>query len=487
MSVKTGVEYEVVIGLEIHAELSTDSKVFCGCSTAFGAVPNSQVCPVCLGLPGSLPVLNRTAVEYAIKAGLALNCEIARYSKFDRKQYFYPDLPKAYQISQYDLPLCRNGWVEFEMEGEVRRVRINRVHLEEEAGKSVHSGERLLGSDYSLIDYNRGGIPLIEIVTEPDLRSPEEARVFLEHLRQILFFTGVSDVKMEEGSLRCDANISLRPKGSSKFSAKTEVKNLNSFRSVQRALEYEAERQRDVLDEGGTLHQETRHWDENRGVTVAMRSKEEAHDYRYFPEPDLVPLVVDDAWIERLRAELPELPRAKQARFVEQYGLPRYDAEVLTATPALADFFEACVAEYGQAKPVSNWMMGELLRLLKADGKGVEQVPVAPKAVADLLRLIDQGTINANVGKEVFEEMFRTGKEPGAIVKERGLEQISDEGALASIVDQVIAANPDAAETVRSGEMKAIGFLVGQVMKQTGGKANPKVVQGLLRERLLGS
>ncbi len=487
MSVKTGVEYEVVIGLEIHAELSTDSKVFCGCSTAFGAVPNSQVCPVCLGLPGSLPVLNRTAVEYAIKAGLALNCDIARYSKFDRKQYFYPDLPKAYQISQYDLPLCRNGWVEFEMEGEVRRVRINRVHLEEEAGKSVHSGERLLGSDYSLIDYNRGGIPLIEIVTEPDLRSPEEARVFLEHLRQILFFTGVSDVKMEEGSLRCDANISLRPKGSSKFSAKTEVKNLNSFRSVQRALEYEAERQRDVLDEGGTLHQETRHWDENRGVTVAMRSKEEAHDYRYFPEPDLVPLVVDDAWIERLRAELPELPRAKQARFVEQYGLPRYDAEVLTATPALADFFEACVAEYGQAKPVSNWMMGELLRLLKADGKGVEQVPVAPKAVADLLRLIDQGTINANVGKEVFEEMFRTGKEPGAIVKERGLEQISDEGALASIVDQVIAANPDAAETVRSGEMKAIGFLVGQVMKQTGGKANPKVVQGLLRERLLGS
>ncbi|HEY8497368.1 MAG TPA: Asp-tRNA(Asn)/Glu-tRNA(Gln) amidotransferase subunit GatB [Limnochordales bacterium] len=486
MSVETRVEYEIVIGLEIHAELSTESKVFCGCGTTFGADPNSLVCPVCLGLPGSLPVLNRKAVEYAIKAGLALNCEIARYSKFDRKQYFYPDLPKAYQISQYDLPLCRKGWVEFEINGEVRRVGINRVHLEEEAGKSVHSGERLLGSEYSLIDYNRGGIPLIEIVTEPDLRSPEEARVFLEQLRQILLFTGVSDVKMEEGSLRCDANISLRPKGSTKFGAKTEVKNLNSFRSVQRALEYEAQRQREVLESGGTLYQETRHWDENRGVTVAMRSKEEAHDYRYFPEPDLVPLVVDDAWIERLRAELPELPRARQARFVEQYGLPRYDAEVLTTSPQLADFFEACVAEYGQAKPVSNWIMGEFLRLLKAEGKAVEQVQVSPKGLADLLRLIDQGVINANVGKEVFEEMFHTGKEPGAIVKERGLEQISDTAALAAVVDQVIAANPDAADNVRSGEMKAIGFLVGQVMKQTGGKANPKVVQALLRERLLG-
>ncbi|MBO8142843.1 MAG: Asp-tRNA(Asn)/Glu-tRNA(Gln) amidotransferase subunit GatB [Firmicutes bacterium] len=485
MPAETAREFEIVIGLEIHAELATESKVFCGCATAFGAAPNTLVCPVCLGLPGSLPVVNRRAVEYAVKAGLALNCEIAPFSKFDRKNYFYPDLPKAYQISQYDLPLGRDGWVEFEAGDEIKRVGIARVHLEEEAGKSVHSGERLLGSEYSLIDYNRGGIPLIEIVTKPDLRSPLDARLFLEQLRAILHYIGVSDVKMEEGSLRCDANISLRPAGSDELGAKTEVKNLNSFRSLERALAYEAERQREMLLRGEPVGGDTRHWDETRGVTVAMRTKEEAHDYRYFPDPDLVPVVVDAAWVDRLRKELPELPRARRDRFVAQYGLPRYDAEVLTGSKELADFFEACAARYGKPKAVSNWIMGEFLRLLKAEGKEVKDVSLSPAAVAKLLELIDQGVLSGSAAKEVFEEMFRTGREPQDIVRERGLEQISDEQALLPVVDAVIEANPKAVETVRGGEMKAIGFLVGQVMKQTRGKANPKLVQNLLRQRLL--
>lgn len=478
-------DYEVVIGLEIHAELLTDSKIWCGCSTAFGAEPNTQVCPVCLGLPGSLPVLNRQAVAYTIKAGLALNCRIASTSRFDRKHYFYPDLPKAYQVTQNDAPLCGRGYVEFELDGETRRVGIHHIHLEEEAGKSMHAGDRLMDAEYSLIDYNRGGIPLIEIVTEPDIRSPEEARVFLENLKSILEYTRVSDCKMEQGSLRCDANISLRPKGSTEFGAKSEIKNLNSFRAVQRALEYEVRRQRELLERGEPVAQDTRHWDESRGVTVAMRTKEEEDDYRYMPEPDVPALEIDPAWVEELKAELPELPRAKQRRFVEQYDLPEYDAGVLTADAALADFYEACVAEYGKPKIVSNWMMGEFLRLLREDGLEVTDVSLTPSAFAELLGLVDKGVISGSIAKDVFEEMFRTGKQASVIVKERGLEQISDEGELAAIVDQVIAEHDDAAANVRAGEMKAIGFLVGQVMQKTKGKANPKLVNELLRARLL--
>ncbi len=480
--------FEVVIGLEIHAELLTESKVFCGCSTAFGAPPNTQVCPVCLGLPGSLPVLNEKALEMAIKAGLAMNCEIAGFSKFDRKNYFYPDLPKAYQISQYDLPICRRGYVEIEVEGETRRIGITRIHLEEEAGKSVHSGDNIRGSEYSLIDYNRCGIPLIEIVTEPDLRSPEEARLFLEAIKAILQYIEVSDCKMEEGSLRCDANISVRPRGSTQLGTKTEVKNLNSFRAVQRALEYEARRQIQVVLSGGRVEQETRHWDEATGTTVPMRNKEEAHDYRYFPEPDLVPVVVERVWVDRLRAELPELPGARRQRFMQEYGLPAYDAQVLTASRALADFYEACVQAFPDPKQVSNWLMGEFLRLLNQEGAEVEAVlargHLTPERLASLLDLVRRGVISANIGKEVFEEVWRSGADPAAIVRERGLEQISDEGALLALVDEVMAANPKVVEEVRAGKEKAIGFLVGQVMKRTQGKANAKRVGDLLRQRL---
>lgn len=477
-------KYEVVIGLEIHAELLTESKVFCGCGTEFGKEPNTQVCPVCLGLPGTLPVLNRKALELAAKAGLALNCQIARFSKFDRKNYFYPDLPKAYQISQYDLPLAYGGWVEFEVDGVQRRVGITRVHLEEEAGKSLHSGENILGSEYSLLDYNRAGIPLIEIVTEPDLRSPEEARVFLEHLRTILLYTGVSDCRMEQGSLRCDANISLRPAGSTAFGTKTEVKNLNSFRAVQRALEYEVKRQAAILDAGGRVEQETRHWSEQRGVTVAMRSKEDAHDYRYFPDPDLVPVVLTDEEIEAWRDELPELPGEKRKRFQEEYGLPPYDAAVLTQSMAVADFFESVVGLHDDPKTVSNWVMGEVLRLLNEAGIEMEQARLRPEDLADLLDLVAKGTVSHSVAKEVFEEVFKTGKSPAEIVKEKGLEQISDASELEALIEQVIAENPGPVQDVLSGKEKAIGFLVGQLMKATRGKANPQRANELLRKKL---
>ena len=427
-------EYEIVIGLEIHAELLTESKVF-------GGEPNTRCCPICLGLPGVLPVLNKKAVEYTIMTGLALNCEIAEYSKFDRKNYFYPDLPKAYQISQYDLPLCRGGYLEIPAEdGTSRRVGIRRVHLEEETGKSIHSGDSIVGSEYSLIDYNRTGIPLIEIVSEPDIRSPKEARLFLERLKSILEYLGVSDCKMEEGSLRCDANVSVRPKGSTEFGVKTEVKNMNSFRAVQRALEHEAERQIALLEAGERVVQETRHWDESLGVTLPMRGKEEAHDYRYFPEPDLVPLIVDRSWVESLRARLPELPAQRQERFSRQYGLPAYDASVLTSSKALADFYESCVERFPDPKTVSNWVMGELLGRLNAAGMEVGESKVTPEALAALLGLIEKGTITGKIAKDVFDEMFATGKSAATIVQERGLTQISDEGVIAKTLDEVIAA-----------------------------------------------
>ncbi|MGE5578305.1 MAG: Asp-tRNA(Asn)/Glu-tRNA(Gln) amidotransferase subunit GatB [Syntrophothermus sp.] len=477
-------DYEIVIGLEVHAELLTESKLFCGCSTEFGAEPNTHVCPVCLGLPGVLPVLNEKALKYAIKAGLALNCEISDFSKFDRKNYFYPDLPKAYQISQYDLPLCRNGKVRIRVDGEVKEIGITRVHLEEEAGKSVHSAETILGSDYSKEDYNRTGIPLIEIVSEPDMRSPEEAKAYLERLKTILQYTGVSDVKMEEGSLRCDANISLRPRGSTRFGTRTELKNMNSFRAVQKALEYEARRQEEVLRQGGEIVQETRTWDENRGVTISMRGKEEAHDYRYFPEPDLVPVVVEKAMIDELRAELPELPDSRMERYMREYGLPEYDADLISSSKPMAEFFEEAVKGYRDPKAVANWVMGDFTRLLKEEGIEANQAKLKPRHLVEMLELIDKGTISGKIAKTVFEEMFATGKDAATVVKEKGLVQISDEGEVARIIDQVLAENPQSVADFKAGKEKAITFLVGQVMRASKGKANPALVNEILRKKL---
>jgi aspartyl-tRNA(Asn)/glutamyl-tRNA(Gln) amidotransferase subunit B len=473
-------EYEVVIGLEVHAELLTDSKIFCSCTTEFGGAPNTHCCPVCLGLPGVLPVANKKAVELAVKAALALNCEIAGYSKFDRKNYFYPDLPKAYQISQYDLPLAVNGYVDIETEEGVKRIGIKRVHMEEDAGKLVH-GE---AGDYSLVDYNRTGVPLIEIVSEPDIRSSEEARLYLNKLKSILQYTEVSDCKMQEGSLRCDANISLRPKGSGEFGTKTELKNMNSFKAVQKALDYEIERQRKVLERGESVIQETRRWDESRGITVSMRSKEEAHDYRYFPEPDLPPVVIDREFVERIRAGIPELSHERKRRYIDEYGLPEYDAGVLTDSKKLSDFFEECVRKYPNAKVVSNWIMGELLGALNAEDKEIEDTPLTPDHLVEMFTLMDKGTISGKIAKTVFKEMFETGKKPAKIVEEKGLVQISDEGELEKIIDKVIQENPQSVEDYRNGKEKALGFLVGQVMKHTKGKANPQLVNKLLKGKL---
>lgn len=477
-------DLEVVIGLEVHVELATQSKLFCGCSTRFGAPPNTQVCPVCLGLPGVLPVLNARAIEYAVKAGLALHCRINGTSTFDRKNYFYPDLPKAYQISQYNRPLCQDGYVEIASPEGVRRIGIIRIHLEEEAGKLVHSGDSIIGSHATHVDYNRAGIPLIEIVSAPDLRSPEEARLYLEQLRTTLRYIGVSDVRMEEGSLRCDANISLRPKGSTELGTKTEVKNMNSFRAVVRALTYEARRQAEVIRRGEQVVQETRAWDEARQVTVSMRSKEEAEDYRYFPEPDLVPLVLSPEQVEGWRAELPELPDARRERLVTTYGLPEYDASVLTSSRLVADFFEDVAGRVGDAKLASNWVMGEVLRWARTEGGEVEELPVSADGLAELLGLLQQGVISQAAAKTVLEVMVQTGRGAREIVAERGLEQISDRKQLEAVVDRVIAENPKPVEDVRAGQAKAIGFLMGQVMRLTQGKANPQQVRELLEERL---
>jgi len=476
-------QYETVIGLEVHVELKTESKIFCHSTTAFGGDPNTHVCPVCLGLPGVLPVVNKKVVESAVRAALALNCEVASFSKFDRKNYYYPDMPKNYQISQYDLPIAQKGFLEVEVDGETRRINITRVHMEEDTGKLVHQGT-ITTTPYSLVDYNRAGVPLIEIVSEPEMRSPEEARAYLEKMKAIIQYTGVSDCKMEEGSLRCDANVSLRPAGSSGLGTKAEIKNMNSFKSLQRALAYEIERQAEVLEEGGRIIQETRTWDEGKGVTLSMRSKEEAHDYRYLPDPDLVPLVIDGEWVEAVKKSLPELPDARKERYVRDYGLPGYDAGVLTNTRELADYFEDCLAGYGNPKTVSNWVMGDLSRLLNAKSMDVADCPVRPGQLAALLRLIDGGTISGKIAKGVFDEMFETGKDPEAIVKEKGLLQISDEGAIATAVDEVIAKNPKSVADYRAGKEKAIGFLVGQVMKATRGKANPDLVNRLLKEKL---
>ncbi|HYH03462.1 MAG TPA: Asp-tRNA(Asn)/Glu-tRNA(Gln) amidotransferase subunit GatB, partial [Bacillota bacterium] len=434
-------DYEIIIGLEVHSELKTASKIFCSCTTEFGGEPNTHVCPVCLGLPGALPVLNEQAMEYAIVAGLALNCTIANYSKFDRKQYFYPDSPKAYQISQYDLPFCKDGWIEIPVDGqpgETKKAGIIRVHLEEEAGKTVHSGTGILDSDYAMQDYNRCGIPLIEIVGAPDLRSPKEAKDYLEKLKTLLQYTGVSDCKMEEGSLRCDANISLRPKGQKEFGILAEIKNMNSFKAVQAALEYEAERQAKLLDAGEKMVKQTRAWDENKGVTVFMRSKEESSDYRYFPDPDLLPVRVDNERIERLRQTLPEMPDSRRTRYIGQWGLPEYDAGFISGTREMAEYFESAVNLYGEAKTVSNWVMGELSRLMNQERVGFDVLKIRPDQLVQMLKLIDSNTISGKIAKTVFEEMFLSGKDPEVIVKEKGLVQISDTGELEAIAKKVL-------------------------------------------------
>jgi len=472
--------YEAVIGLEVHAELLTKTKIFCNCTTEFGGEPNTHVCPVCLGLPGTLPVLNKKVVEYAVKAGLALNCEISKFSKMDRKNYFYPDLPKAYQISQYDLPLCKNGYVEIETsDGVKKKIGLTRIHIEEDAGKLMHENV-----DGSLVDYNRTGVPLIEIVSEPDMRTPEEAYLYLTKLKSVLEYSEVSDCKMQEGSLRVDTNVSVRPAGSKEFGTKIELKNLNSFKAVQRALEYEIKRQIKLIENGEKVVQETRRWNEQKGITEAMRSKEEAHDYRYFPDPDLVPIIVSDEWKEEIRKSLPEMPEHKKERFVAQYGIPEYDASVITASKPLADFFEKCVLEYSSAKTVSNWIMGEMMRLLKETGKEVEEVLIKPHQMASLLNLIDNGTITGSIAKTVFEEMFATGKNPEEIVDEKGLKQLSNEDELRKIALKVIEDNPKSVEDYKNGKDKAIGFLVGQIMKATKGKANPQLANKILLEEL---
>jgi aspartyl-tRNA(Asn)/glutamyl-tRNA(Gln) amidotransferase subunit B len=475
-------QYEAVIGLEIHAQLQTQTKIFCGCSTAFGAPPNSQTCPVCLGLPGALPVLNTVAVDYAIKAALALGCAIQAESIFARKNYFYPDLPKGFQISQYEKPIALGGGLDVTVDGQSSRVALTRIHMEEDAGKQLHEG--FADSDRrSYVDYNRSGVPLVEIVSEPDMRSAAQAAEFFARLRDILVWLGVNDGNMEEGSLRCDANVSVRPVGQATFGTKAEVKNVNSFRYLEKAIAYEIDRQIDVIESGGRVVQETRLYDSTTGTTHSMRSKEAAHDYRYFPEPDLPPLVVDEARIARVRETMAELPAARRQRFVAAYGIPDYDAGVLTQSPALADYFESVAAQVSP-KAASNWIMGELLRTLNDRAQSMADVPLAPPALAGLIRLIEQGTISSSIAKDVFAKMYESGRSADDIVGAEGLAQNSDEGALLGIIDQVIAANPEPVAQYRGGSMKTFGFLVGQVMKASGGKANPKLANQLLKSKL---
>jgi aspartyl-tRNA(Asn)/glutamyl-tRNA(Gln) amidotransferase subunit B len=475
--------WEAVIGLEVHAQLRTRTKIFCGCSTRFGAPPNSQVCPVCLGLPGALPVLNHQAVDYAIKAALACRCQIQPVSIFARKNYFYPDLPKGYQISQYEQPLALGGGLDITVAGRSKRVGLTRIHMEEDAGKSLHEG--FPDSDrHTYVDYNRSGVPLIEIVSEPDMRSAAEAAEFFSRLRNMLVWLGVSDGNMEEGSLRCDANVSVRPQGQTPFGTKAEVKNVNSFRYLEKALDYEIDRQIEALEGGGRVVQETRLWDTSSGRTYSMRSKEEAHDYRYFPEPDLPPLVVDAARVARVDATMPELPEPRSRRFVAEYAIPEYDAGVLTQSAALADYFEATAKAAGNAKAASNWIMGELLRTLKEQGKSIGDISLRPAALAALIALIDKGTISSSIAKDVFAKMYDSGRSADDIVGEEGLAQNSDEGALLAIVADVMRGHADAVAQYRSGKRQTFGFLVGQVMKGSGGRANPKLASDLLKRAL---
>jgi len=476
-------KWEPVIGLEVHCQLLTRSKIFCGCPTTFGVSPNTQVCPVCLGMPGVLPVLNRKAVEYAVRAGLALHCDIQPVSIFARKNYFYPDLPKGYQISMYDRPLMTGGWLEIDAGGGPKRIHLTRIHMEEDAGKLLHEGFAD-SATRSYVDFNRSGMPLIEIVSEPDLRSPQEAHAYFSTLRTVLVWIGVTDGNMEEGSLRCDANVSLRPKGESRFGVKVELKNLNSFKFVQFGIEHEIRRQAEILDGGGTIVQETRLYDPKEDRTHAMRSKEEAHDYRYFPEPDLPPLTVTSAFVEQVRRDLPELPSDRRARFVSALGLKEQDARVLTSDRGLADYFEAVASACGAPRTAAAWVLTEVLRKAKEAGGDIAAVPLPPERLGALLSLVESGTISGSIAKTLFEEIWAGGVDPAELVRARGLTQVSDEGAIAAAVDAVLAANPGQVASYRGGKTGVLGFLVGQVMKSTGGKANPALVNRLLKDRL---
>jgi len=476
-------EYEVVIGLEVHVQLLTESKLFCGCSTRFGDPPNQNTCPVCLGLPGSLPVLNKKAVDFAIKTALTLGCQIKGANSFSRKNYFYPDLPKGYQITQYRLPLAEQGYIEIKINSGIKRIGVERIILEEDAGKLLHEGLSESATK-SYIDFNRCGVPLAEIVSRPDITSPQEAHQYLTNLKTIMRYIEVSDCNMEEGSLRCDTNISVRPKGAKESTARTEIKNLNSFKAVQRALEFEINRQKEALEKGEKIVLETRLWDERKQETFPMRSKEEAHDYRYFPEPDLVAIEIDEKWIEQIRTELPEMPRAKKERFIKQYKIPAYDADILTQEKTLAGYYEKCVQSYGNPKAASNWIMVEILRELKNADIEIEECPIPPENLGSMIKLIDEGVISGKIAKEVFEEMFRSGDTPESIIQKKGLIQITDDETIAKIVKQVIQENPKAVEEYKKGKTKTFGFLVGQIMKATRGKANPQLANKILKELL---
>jgi len=473
-------KYEAVIGLEVHAQLQTKTKIFCGCETKFGEDANTRTCPVCIGMPGVLPVLNRKAVEYIVKTGLSTHGKVSPSSRFARKNYFYPDLPKGYQISQYELPIIEGGHVEIVIDGNVKRIGITRIHLEEDAGKNLHQS----AGNASLVDLNRAGTPLMEIVSEPDIRTAEEASEYLKKLRSILRYIEVSDADMEKGNFRCDANVSIRPVGATEFGTRAEIKNVNSFKFVQKAIEYEIKRQAQILDDGGRVVQETRLFDSNKGVTFSMRSKEEAHDYRYFPEPDLVPVKISAETIEEIRKTIPELPDAKRERFAKDYGLPAYDADMLTQSRAMAGYFEEATSLSNQPKTVSNWMMGELMRLLNADAKEIDDSPIKPDRLAGLIKMIDNGVISIKIAKTVFEEMYKNGKDAETVVQEQGLVQVSDTGAIETIIDEVIKANPGQAADYKAGKDKLFGFFVGQVMKASKGKANPDVVNQLLKKKL---
>ncbi|MEA4852795.1 MAG: Asp-tRNA(Asn)/Glu-tRNA(Gln) amidotransferase subunit GatB [Christensenella sp.] len=471
-------KYEIVIGLEVHVEMATETKIFCSCKNEFGSEPNTNVCPVCLSMPGTLPVLNEQAVEYGVRAGLSLNCEIPNFSKLDRKGYFYPDLAKAYQISQFDFPLCSRGEVTLDVDGQKHKIGITRIHIEEDAGKLVHQGTE------SFVDYNRGGVPLMEIVTEPDFRNAAQVKAFLDLVRANMEYIGVSDCKMEEGSLRCDINISVRPLGSETYGTRTELKNINSISAAQRAIEYESKRHIAVIEDGGEIVQETRRWDDGKGKTYSMRDKEEAHDYRYFPDPDLVPVYLSDERIAQIKASLPELPATKRERYISEFGLPEYDASLLTMSKYTAKLFEECMEIYPEAKAISNYIMVELARLMHEQGIEPKDIPVTAKGLTDVLKLVADGVINSSVGKQVFEEMFKTGKEPAAIVEEKGLKQLDDSDEILAMVQKIIAENPKPVADYKGGNAKAMTFFVGQVMKATKGKANPKTVNELVKAEL---
>ncbi len=478
-------DFEPVIGLEVHAQMLTQTKIFCACSTQFGGEPNTRTCPVCLGMPGVLPVANRKVIEFALKTALATDCAIQEYNQFARKNYFYPDLPKGYQISQYELPIATGGHLDIELEGgAAKRIGITRIHMEEDAGKLMHEINGIAG-DSSYVDLNRTGVPLMEIVSEPDIRSAREAVEYLKTLRTILQYLDVCDGNMEQGSFRCDANISLRPRGREKFGTKVELKNMNSFRHVERAIAFEIERQRDLLEDGHEIRQETRLWDEKREETFSMRSKEEAHDYRYFPDPDLVPLVIDDAWVEKVRERLPELPRRMRARFIDEHKLPEYDADVLTATRQVADYFEAAVRLGAPPKAASNWIMGDIMRVV-ADPREIAGFRVTPAHLAAMIALIEKGTISGKIAKKVFEHMADSGKMPDIVVQEQGLVQVSDAGELEKAVQAILDVHPEMVEEFRSGKDKVFGFLMGQVMKSTRGKGNPQLLNDILRKKLAG-